>query len=224
MPLFWLRGPSSGVLVKIVSKAITTAPSDLPWIARRCAAVAMLVVLSQAACGQQMYVEDFFNSTFTPETVWQPALTAGFSNWVSQPSGFGSGWNGYGYHYGVAVADNVNGKFMRKFAFAAISRHEDVFSPVQTGGKWKRIGLALEHSILVAPGTRSKSFNWSGLPASLASAALSNAYQPAEQRSVSATFSRFGTNCAGYAAGDVWYQFLQIVTKHHVLYRVFSNH
>lgn len=168
-------------------------------------------------------MQDFVKSTFTPETVWQPALTAGFSNWVSQPTGFGSGLNGYGYHYGVAIADNVNGKFMRKFAFAAISRHEDDFSPIQTGGKWKRVGLALEHSIFVSPGTSSKSFNWSGLPASLASAALSNAYQPPEQRSVTATFSRFGTNCGGYAAGDIWSQVLQIVKKHPALHRALTN-
>jgi hypothetical protein len=211
------------VLVGSACATITTALNDLAWIVRGCAALAMLLVLSQAACAQQVYVEDFLNSTFTPETAWQPALTAGFSNWVSQPPGFGSGWSGYGYHYGVAVADNINGKFMRKFAFAAISRHEDGFIPIQTGTKWKRIGLALEHSLFVSAGASPRSFNWSGLPASLASAALSNAYQPAEQRSVSATFIRFGTNCGGYAAGDVWYQFLQIVTKHRVVYRVLTN-
>lgn len=222
MSTFWSRSSPLKVLA-CWFPAVGIRKSSRNWILHGCSAIAIAIALSRTAYAQQVYVQDFVKSTVTPETVWQPALTAGFSNWVSQPTGFGSGWNGYGYHYGVATAGNVNGKFMRKFAFAAVSRHEDEFSPIQTGDKWKRIGQALEHSIFVSPGATSKNFNWSGLPASLASAALSNAYQPPEQRSVIATFSRFGTNCDGYAAGDIRSQVLQIVKKHPALCRALTN-
>lgn len=174
------------------------------------------------ARAQNIYFTDFVNSVFVPETAWEPALTSAYSNWVSQPPGFGSGGSGYGYHYGIGVADNVNGKFMRRFAFATVAGHRDDFVPFTSGGKWKRIGLAAEHSIFVDPLDRS-SFNWSGVPASLASAAVSNAYQPAEQRSISATFSRFGTNCAGYAIGDLWTQAKQIYSKKPILQWLLRN-
>ncbi len=108
---------SLGLLVS----AVGTRKSNRNRVWNGCSAIAMAIALSRTAHAQQVYVQDFVKSTFTPETVWQPALTAGFSNWVSQPTGFGTGLNGYGYHYGVAIADNVSGKFMRKFAFAAIS-------------------------------------------------------------------------------------------------------
>ncbi len=194
------------------------------WILWGCIASAILAVsLCPAARAQKVYTEDFLNSTFTPETAWQPAITGAFSNWITQPAGFGTGWSGYGYHYGIAISDNVNGKFMRKLAFASLSRHEDKFEPITTGGKWRRISLALTHSVFVSSSSESRTFNWSGLPASLASATLSNAYQPAEQRSVSATFSRFGTNCAGYAAGNVWNQLLQIATAHRVWNHILTN-
>ncbi|HEV2273731.1 MAG TPA: hypothetical protein VGR96_06165 [Acidobacteriaceae bacterium] len=168
------------------------------------------------------YLQDFFDASFCPETVAEPVVTAAFSNWVSRPAGFGDGWNAYGYHYGVSVTDDVNGKFMRSFVFAWASHHRDTFTPIENGTAWKRLGLALEHSIFLEPG-KSRAFNWSGLPASLASAALSNAYQPAEQQTVSATAARFGTNCAGYAFGNVWTQLLHNSSeKHRAIYRIIA--
>ncbi|HEV2133835.1 MAG TPA: hypothetical protein VGR47_06190 [Terracidiphilus sp.] len=205
---------------------ITAAVSHrgLSWTKWTCTALVLFATFyPQAAVAQQVYGKDFVNSVFTYETPLEPALTGAFSNWVTEPRGFGTDRSGFGYHYGVSLADNVNGKFMRKFAFAALSRHEDEFVPIATGGKLKRIGLALEHSILTTKGSEPKNFNWSGIPASLASASLSNAYQPPEQQSVSATFARFGTNCAGYAAGDVWKQLLQIVGARRIWYRVLTD-
>lgn len=74
-------------------------------------------------------------------------------------------------------------------------------APSLFGLDWER---HLYTAYLLTPNPRSlKNFNWSGIPASLTSAALSNAYQPIEQRTAAATFQRFGTNSLGYAAGDV---------------------
>ena len=155
------------------------------------------------------YRDDFVNATFkSSETLWQPAVSAGasvgWSDLVSPIAGYGPGVVGYGHHYAVALGDNVNGKFMRYFAFAAVSGQEDNYSPPKTGGIWKRVGYAALHTFIVAPEASSKTFNWSGVPASVASAALSNAYQPAPQRTWSATFERAGTGTAGYAVGNIW--------------------
>jgi hypothetical protein len=156
-----------------------------------------------------IYAEDFVKATFqSPETVWEPAISAGgsvaWNDFVSPIEGFSSGWKGYGHHYAVALADNVNGKFMRDFVLAAASHQEDNYSPPKSDTFWKRIGYAALHTFVVAPDDSSKKFNWSGVPASLASASLSNAYQPAPQRTWAATFERAGTSTAGYAVGNVW--------------------
>lgn len=157
-----------------------------------------------------VYWRDFLHNTFNDgyETLWEPAISAGgsvaWSDFVTPIDGYGPGWQGYGHHYAVALGDNVNGKFMRYFAFAAASHTEDNYSSPQSDKFWARVGYAALHTFVVAPEGSSKKFNWSGAPASLASAALSNAYQPAPQRTWSATFERFGTGTAGYAVGNIW--------------------
>ncbi len=185
-----------------------------------------LFVFGGTASAQSLsiYEEDFAKATFrSPETVWEPAISAGGSvawNDFAYPiKGFGPGWQGYGHHYAVALADNVNGKFMRQFVFAAAAQREDNYAPT-SGGVWARIGLAAAHTIYAVPGTESwkltwKSLNWSGVPASFASAGLSNAYQPGPQRNLSATFERVGTGTAGYAAGNVMTALASALKKNH---------
>ena len=154
------------------------------------------------------YLKSFADDTFkNPGTLVQPSLTAAFSNWVTKPAGFGTGAEGFGYHYGVALADNVNGKVMRKLVFAAASKHVDKFEPKGSGSFFGRFMYAAGHSVFIDPQAEHKSFNWSGLPASFASAGLSDAYQPSEQRTWSASLQRAGTNSAGYFAGDLFSEF-----------------
>jgi hypothetical protein len=153
------------------------------------------------------YWNDFDTATLQPETLLTPAYTAAFSNYVIEPAGFGGGGTGLGYHYGVSLADNVQGKFFRKFAFAAASRREDTYYFLgDRPSIGKRIGNVLLHSILSVPQC-SHQLNWSGVPASLVSAAFSNIYEPDAQRTLSATMTRFGTNSAGYVLSDVLSEF-----------------
>jgi hypothetical protein len=173
-----------------------------------------LFALARLAAAQSLgvYENDFEQATFqSPGTLLVPALSAGasvaWSDYVSPTNGFGTNWQGYGHHYVVALADNVNGKFMRKLVFAAASHHEDNYLP-NAGGFRTRIALAAAHTLYVSPGTNGwkltwKTLNWSAIPASFAIAGLSNAYQPALQRDWSPTLKRVGTATAGYAAGNV---------------------
>ena len=49
------------------------------------------------------------------------------------------------------------------------------------------------HAVVYTIMASDRTFNWSGLPASFASAGLSNTYQPCEQRTWTATLERAGT-------------------------------
>jgi hypothetical protein len=181
----------------------------------------------------KVYGDDFVKETFrSPETLWEPALAAGTSvgwnDFVSPIKGYGPGWPGYGHHYVVALADNVDGKFMRQFVFAAASGHEDNYSP-KSGGIWKRVGNAALHTIWVCPGTSdwkltARTLNWSGIPASFTVAGLSSVYQPAPQRSISSTFERVGIGTLGYAGGNVLNAFVDAVKdSHHKLHMLLRN-
>jgi len=180
----------------------------------------------------KVYGDDFVHETWSYETLWEPALAAGVSvgwnDFVSPSKGYGPGWPGYGHHYVVSLADNVNGKFMRQFVFAAASGHEDNYSP-KSGGVWRRVGNAALHTIWVCPGKSdwkltAKTLNWSGIPASFATAAFSNAYQPGPQRNISSTFERAGIGTLGYAGGNVLTTFVDAVKdSHHKLHVFLRN-
>jgi hypothetical protein len=154
-----------------------------------------------------IYWNDFQSATLQPESLLTPAYTAAFSNYVIKPAGFGGGGAGFGYHYGVSLADNVQGKFFRKLVFAGASQREDkyyILGDLPSVGK--RVENVLLHSVFSVPQCSHK-LNWSGLPASMVSAAFSNLYEPDEQRTLSSTMTRFGTNSAGYVLSDLLSEF-----------------
>lgn len=182
--------------------------------------ISLLVCPPSNAQSLASYGKAFLTSTWNAETLWEPAISAGWSNYVTKPAGFGTGAEGYGYHFGVSLTDNVNGKFMRDFAFAAASARRDDYGPLGCGSVLKRIWNAVKYTVTVSPQASSRTFNWSGIPASLASAGLSNVYQPAQQRTWSATFERAGISTAGYVVGNVWLEFTKEKTKKHTRIRV----
>ncbi len=143
--------------------------------------------------------QNFLRQSFSLSTLAVPPATASFSAFVSKTAGFGSGSSAFGLHYGVALADNVNGKFMRSFGFPLITKESehDYVRLGPTAAFSKRLGHVLLHSVIA-----DQRFNWSGIPASAASAALSNAYQPSEQVTLRASAVRVGTNHAGFIFSD----------------------
>jgi|SRR5579859_2931734 len=143
--------------------------------------------------------QNFLRQSFSLSTLAVPPATASFSAFVGKPAGFGSGSSAFGLHYGVALADNVNGKFMRSFALPLIAKEseQDYVRLGPPAAFSRRLGHVLLHSVITDQG-----FNWSGMPASAASAALSNAYQPSEQVTLRATAVRVGTNHAGFLLSD----------------------
>src|SRR5215510_7008451 len=91
--------------------------------------IALLAALGDKAVAQTADANQnfsrFIHSVVSPGTILMPAASATFSQFVSRPAGFDSGAIGYGEHFGIAIADNVSGKFIRNFAFPTLSR-EDV--------------------------------------------------------------------------------------------------
>ncbi len=186
------------------------------------AAILITISAFQPARAQSVspYAQDFLNATFNLETLWEPAASGAFSAYVTRPAGFGRGSESLGLHYGVALADNVNGKFFRDFAFAAVARRRENYVPLGGSSVWKRILNAAAYTGVATSETGERSFNWSGLPGSFAAAGLSNLYQPAGQRTWLATLERAGTNTAGYIAGNIWLEFTKNKLQQHRAARV----
>lgn len=159
------------------------------------------------------FAKDFAKGAWSVETFVVPALTATGSNFIyPQTTDYGTGFEGWAHHYGVSVLDDVNSKFMRRFVFAEASGRLDRYCADGSGPSFTlkdRSLNVLGHSLLKFPrqGLHWRNINWSALPASLASSALSTAYQPSPQRTWGAMAQRFGINAGGYALGDAWEEF-----------------
>src|SRR5215510_2267782 len=172
--------------------------------------IALLAALENSAAAQTENASQnfsrFIHSVASPGTILMPAASATFSQFVSRPAGFDSGAIGYGEHFGVAIADNVSGKFIRNFAFPTLSGEDVLYVPDgATKTVWDRLRRATLHSFVLNTGQ--PRINFSGIPASFAAAGFSNLYQPPEQRTWPATLKRAGTNAAGYWVGDLLREF-----------------
>lgn len=155
-----------------------------------------------------VYLDDFGQAAITSpsgalSTFFVPPSTSTYSNYASRPRGFGSGAAGERYHYGVSLADDINGKFLRNLIIPMISKERDIYVTDRQGGFFQRLMRASRHSLF----SDSTKFNWSSLPGSAVTAAVSNFYQPPAQKTWAATLKRTGTNSLGYWAGDVAWEF-----------------
>jgi hypothetical protein len=82
--------------------------------------------------------------------------------------------------------------------------------PLGSASRWQdRLDHVVIHTIYTrhADHSRPLVFNVSAIPGSALTAALSNAYQPQEQRNLAGTAQRFAWNLAGYIAGDAFVEF-----------------
>ena len=144
------------------------------------------------------------------QTFGAPAATAGFSQLFTSHAGFSSDASGFGKHYGVNLLGGVSSKFLGQFALPAAFHQDDRYKRTESGTVvWARIGNILKHVVLTqsANDPHRQIFNVSALPNSLLSAALSNTYQPREQRTAAASAQRFGWNLFGFSAGDAFAEF-----------------
>jgi hypothetical protein len=143
------------------------------------------------------------------QTVGAPLVTTGFSQLFTAHAGFGNDAAGFGQHYGVNVLGNVTGKFFGKFVLPSALHQDERYQCVGPGhSPIRRLGHVAEHLFMTRSADHSYMvFNASAIPNSLLTAALSNSYQPVEQRTAANSTARFGYNVLGFVAGDAYSEF-----------------
>jgi hypothetical protein len=178
----------------------------------------------KAQTGQVVTVSDHFkkfmdSTVATPggaiETLGAPLITTGFSQLFTSHAGFGNDGEGFGQHYGVNLLGNVSGKFFGKFVLPSTLHQDERYraygpehSPI------RRLGHIAEHLFLTCSADHSHMvFNASGIPNSILTAAISNTYQPVEQRTAADSAARFGYNVLGFVVGDAYTEFKPEICK-----------
>jgi hypothetical protein len=149
------------------------------------------------------FVHDTVSTSSLPLTIVTPALTASASQLLFKPAGYGTGARAYAYHYGLSVADSVDGKFVRDFALPVLFRENPHYSSTIDCTPKQRVLHVLKNVVLTDHGR----LNWSSLPASAALSGISALYVPTAQQTWTAALTRFATNAAGRLVGDAYGEF-----------------
>lgn len=134
-------------------------------------------------------------------------LSAGINQASNRPAGYGEGAEGFPKRLAAAMARRSSSQIMGTYLLAS-ALHQDPRFFVRNDLK---LGGSIKYSIRRVFVTRSDSgehvFNWSGLLGMLGSEGLANAYYPDSFRTAGNTFSRFGYDMAGNAAGNLLRQY-----------------
>ena len=121
-----------------------------------------------------------------------PAINAVILSSGGVSSGYGSGFGGFAKKYGSSIADSISGNFFRLYAFPALLHEDPRYFRMDHGPVGKRTLHCFTSTVWTRTDDATFRFNWSKLLGTSASAGLSNAYYPAENRGAKLTFSRIG--------------------------------
>jgi hypothetical protein len=133
-------------------------------------------------------LEDSFDYYAYPSA----GIFAGLNMWQKQTPSFGQGAAGFGKYYGVSFADQTIGNMMSESIFPVMLRQDPRYFPMARGGFWKRTRYAISREWITRNDSGRNGFNYSELGGNATAVAISNAYYPAENRTVSDNASKYG--------------------------------
>lgn len=111
----------------------------------------------------------------------------------SEPE-FGQGAAGYGRRYGVAFGDATIASFMTGAVFPTVFKQDPRYYELVQGGFKRRSAYSVSRIFVTRTDSGHSQFNSSEILGNLAAAGISNAYHPAQDRSLANTLSVWGTD------------------------------
>jgi hypothetical protein len=134
-------------------------------------------------------------------------LSAGINQAYDRPGGWEEGDEGYWKRFGAAMARRSSSQILGTFALASVLHQDPRFfvrNDLNLGGSIK---YSIRRVFVTRGDSGDRQFNWSGLLGMLGSEGLANAYYPDSARTAENTFSRFGYDMLGNAAGNLLRQY-----------------
>jgi hypothetical protein len=148
----------------------------------------------------------FGERTIAPSAFAKSAFTAGIAQWRNSPEEWEQGMAGYGRRFGHKIAnrgiENAIG-----FLVAAPLHEDPRYFHAGNGGMWRRIGHALEYTLLTRNDEGHMEVSIWRLAGNYGAQFVSNAWRPERYSNVSDTLMR-GTLSIGFdAATNVFKEF-----------------
>jgi hypothetical protein len=144
---------------------------------------------------------------FDYSSIFLPAVVAAEEYERNATPEFGSGGVGYGRYLWHAVVDQTSENYFVEFIVPAVTHEDPRFYTLGHGGFKKRAVYSLTRVFVTRTDKDTESFNFSEVLGAGMSAALSNAYYPAPERTLSNTGTQIGTNIGIDAATFLFKEF-----------------
>ena len=145
--------------------------------------------------------------------VWAGLVSAQSMALRSYPE-FGNGPAGYGRYYWRAFADQASGAFFTEAIFPVLTREDPRYYTMGHGGFFRRTAYALTRVVVTKTDSGGRSFNYSEVVGNAFEAGLSNAYYPAEERSLSKTTVNWATQLEAAALNNFFREFWPDIRQH----------
>lgn len=155
---------------------------------------------------RQKFVLAMHDSVDYSSFVWTGVIAAQ-SYGLNSDSELGSGIAGYGRYYWRAYADGVSGTFFTEAIVPALTHEDPRYYTLGHGGFFRRTYYALSRTVLTKTDSGGTTFNWSEVAGNGAEAALSNAYYPPQERSLSQTARNWATQMESAALNNIAKEF-----------------
>jgi hypothetical protein len=132
------------------------------------------------------------DDSFDPSAFLVAGVFASLAEAQNQYRGFGDGAAAAGKYYAAAFADQAIGNMMTEAIFPIGLRQDPRYFVKGKGGFWKRTGYAISREVITYNDDGKNHFNISELAGNAVAAGISNAYYPAQNRSLGNTMNKYG--------------------------------
>ncbi len=134
-------------------------------------------------------------------------MVAGYSMATASSPEFHQGAAGYGQYYWHAFVDNANGNYFTEAIVPTFTHEDPRYYTLGHGGFFHRAGYAATRLLATRTDSGGNTFNVSEILGNLLGAALSNAYYPAQERTLGKTAEKWGTQVGVDGIADLLKEF-----------------
>ena len=147
------------------------------------------------------------DSMFDPITFPFIGLQALIAQGQNSDPEFGQGLKGYGARYGTAYGDALIGTAMTTSVFPSLLHEDPRYFQLGRGSILHRTLYSVSRIFVTRGDDGNHGFNYSEIAGNFVAAGISNAYHPAQERTISNTLSVWGTDTMWDAVSNVAKEF-----------------
>ncbi len=160
--------------------------------------------------------------SFDPYEFTIVGIVAGIHQAANSDPEFGQGLKGYSKRYGAAFADQVDGNLMVGGVYPTILKIDPRYFRLGRGSFLHRFGYAVDRIFIARKDSGGHMFNIPEFAGNATAIAISNAYYPADDRTLSGNLNDWGTQMGLDAIGNELKEFWPDI--HHYLQRRRARH